>query len=123
MKTIMLFPLIMITLMTSAHSETDPDLPPAAYDHAFPGEIVLTELSTEPRVRKICQAFGADILPGGTVLACGFAIRGKCFIFTLSDADLKAYGHEPRNVMRHERAHCNGWIHEPRVQPRIEFPK
>ena len=99
---------------------TDPDLPPAIYDHPFAGEVVLTELSTEPRVRKICEAFGANILPGGAVMACAFAMRGKCFIFSLGEADLKAYGHEPKNVLRHERAHCNGWTH---TRPQIQFPK
>jgi len=83
-------------------------LPPARYDHPYNGEVIATEISNEPRLRKICEGFGS-IFTQPVAIACAFTLCGKCFIFSIPDADIKAWGHTLETVLRHERAHCNGW--------------
>jgi len=97
--------------------------PPAYYDHEFAGEVIVTEISMEQRLRKICEGFGANF-QGQAGMACAFTLRGKCFIFTLSDRELELWNYDAKTVLRHERAHCNGWPNDhPRNGPAYQLPK
>jgi hypothetical protein len=72
--------------------------PPARYDHAYKGKMIVRMAST-PEVNRACH--------GGGACTIALALRhGVCSIVLPNDqpAYFDAY-------RRHEIAHCNGWRH------------
>lgn len=84
-------------------------IPPSRYDHAYDGEVIVSQISTEPRLREICQHFGVPLRSTSVVLACAFVHRDRCYIFSVPEKDLETWGASVKMVLKHERAHCNGW--------------
>jgi hypothetical protein len=98
-----------LLILVASPARGDPHITPSAkYDHEFPGEIIVTEMPSEAKLRKLCEGFGATFNKS-TAIACAFAHRGKCFIFTIDPIEMAYTSYTWEQVMRHERAHCNGW--------------
>ena len=66
------------------------------------------QMSTQQRLQNFCEDMGAKA-NGSNILACSFIRRGRCYIFSVPEKDIEAWGYSLNTVMRHERAHCNGW--------------
>ena len=71
--------------------------PPARYDHAFAGKTTVTRYAT---IAEVTQRCGTFLL----VLGCApiGGIGGVCNI------QIARVGQDDQ-LIRHERAHCNGW--------------
>jgi hypothetical protein len=79
--------------------------PSARYDHA-PSAPVVVRYETGAVFKVFCRAMFLTI--PGRVVACAppHAMPAKCLI--VID---KAFRRDRRALIRHERAHCNGWRH------------
>jgi hypothetical protein len=42
-------------------------------------------------------------------LGCSYRYETSCAVFMATDEMIRAAGHDPRTVLRHEIGHCNGW--------------
>ena len=42
-------------------------------------------------------------------LGCNYRFPSQCVIFLADDKIIRAAGHDPDIVLRHETGHCNGW--------------
>jgi hypothetical protein len=100
--------LISFLLALIADARAGRVIPPERYDHEFAGEVIHTEMPNEAKLRKICEGFGS-VFTQSKALGCAFAYRGKCFIFTVPYIDMLYSNTGVEMIMRHERAHCNGW--------------
>jgi hypothetical protein len=82
-----------------------PVLPPPQYDHAFRGHMVavVTEIDD---VQEICRALDVPIADGEVLLGCAQWSPGLCLVVAASGL---TGGATTEDVIRHERAHCNGW--------------
>jgi hypothetical protein len=86
------------------------DLPPAQYDHGFDGTLTVVSRPFE-QVGIICRTvrgFAAKDVALGAVFGCSFMVDGRCYVILPSDVPDKLLD----QLFRHERAHCNGWIHK-----------
>ena len=84
-------------------------LPPAEFDHEYPGKIELTRVDEEgiKTSCKIDQSGGAN-----TKTACSRRwVNNFCEMWVAYDDILNRYRLSYDAVFRHERAHCNGWHH------------
>ncbi len=83
--------------------------PPARFDHAYSGELTLTQMP-QKRVFSVCMAmFRKNKIPAASFTGRGCAIitsPGHCKIIYI---DRPYRGTEPSAVLRHELGHCNGW--------------
>jgi hypothetical protein len=84
-------------------------LPPEEFDHPFDGSLRVVRLQTQQEVRQNCPNM-TFILP----VASGCSVKWKslprlCYVFMVSDDEIKAAGYDPEIVLRHEIGHCNGW--------------
>ena len=102
---------LVICSATAAHAGDVYDIkPPAKYDHAYNGKLVVTRVEDEYSVRIICAGvkFQADV----GALACSQHNTGPketCIITMLDDEGIEKAGWTPKVVLRHEIGHCNGW--------------
>jgi hypothetical protein len=48
-------------------------------------------------------------LAGYTRLGCSYRWPTRCAVFLADDRIVRAAGHNPDIVLRHEIGHCNGW--------------
>src|SRR5262249_23480455 len=86
-------------------------LPPGEFDHEYKGELKIVR-GTQQELHAACPN---SFLPGNNALGCAKqALPGVCVIYMLNDAGLQALNWDVEIVFRHERAHCNGWRHEPK---------
>ena len=86
-------------------------MPPAEYDKPYIGELTIKRVATEQDLRNgACP--GAQWTKGLPSMGCaGRSVDGKqCTIVVVSDQVLKALGGTYAAVVRHEIAHCNGWV-------------
>src|SRR5262245_2686609 len=85
-------------------------LPPEEFDHEFKGELKVVR-GTQAQLREACP--GTFNL-GWNAIGCAIPSLGGtvCTIYILNDQGLQSIGWEGEVVLRHERAHCNGWHHE-----------
>ena len=85
-------------------------LPPEEFDHEYKGELKI-ERGTQADLRKACPG---SFNPGWNAIGCTkLAFGGAvCTIYMLNEQGLQALGWDVEIVLRHERAHCNGWHHE-----------
>ena len=97
-----------LLLLSSAAYAADPGMPPQRFDHPYDGEVIPMQMSTQQRLQNFCEDMGAKA-NGSNILACSFIRRGRCYIFSVPEKDIEAWGYSLNTVMRHERAHCNGW--------------
>ena len=73
------------------------DMPPAIYDHAFTGPVVINE-----NFGGEISAYDGPCYPWTGSQACAVRRDGTCFIFAMR-------GKLTPDLKRHEIGHCNGW--------------
>ncbi len=92
--------------------------PPARYDYPYRGGTVVMEQPDLYAIDRVCASIGVSgSTPGPTILGCAKVRGGKCRVvipnrkFLATRPLVKAVGLERfRSILiRHERAHCNGW--------------
>ena len=83
-------------------------LPPPEFDHEFKGELKVVR-GSQQELRTACPN---SFHPGNIALGCTRLIYDTCTIYILNDQGLQATGWDYEIVLRHERAHCNGWRHD-----------
>jgi len=85
------------------------DLPPAIYDHPFPGHVTRYEyLASEVSAR--CSDLGGF---KHEAEACSLAISERDCIIILPWWGVGGVGPIAyRSLLRHETGHCNGWRHK-----------
>jgi hypothetical protein len=84
-------------------------LPPEEFDHEYKGELKVVR-GTQQQLRAYCPG---SFNPGWNAIGCAKPDFGgaTCIIYILNDQGLQAIGWDLEIVLRHERAHCNGWSH------------
>jgi hypothetical protein len=102
----------LIALTTSAHAQLGALVPPAQYDRPYPGKITVTR-AEHSQMHKLC-AGASPVMP--TILyGCAKGNAEHCTIVIVSDDVLDRFNISAEMLLRHERAHCNGWPwHHPR---------
>lgn len=80
-------------------------LPPVVYDQPFKGKLT-TETVTPEQLRARC--FNATLRS----LGCAFPGSSSCHIIMVDEARINAAGWTVELMLRHERAHCNGWTQD-----------
>jgi hypothetical protein len=98
------------------HQQSNPahlkQLPPAEYDHPYVGKIII-ERMTQAELRAACPG---RFTQGYTAMGCTdmpHHYGANCTMRILDDSGLKDIGWlaDYDIIYRHERGHCNGWIH------------
>ena len=91
-------------------------LPPEEFDHEYKGQLTVIR-GTQDDLRAACA--GA-FKPGYSAIGCAkrrfdgaFFDADACTVYIVNDAALRSLNWDYEVVLRHERAHCNGWHHEP----------
>jgi hypothetical protein len=86
-------------------------LPPPEFDRPYDGKLIVTRVKTPDEIKAKCPEanYGA-----GTPLGCARTPPSLawCEIYLLPDKLIAAYNVDPEHAMRHELAHCSGWIHD-----------
>jgi hypothetical protein len=87
-------------------------IPPAKYDHAFDGPLVVIEWGTPQETADKCGL--KPSVPSNHIVGCAWPaavspIPGSCVILHAYEKDLERFGLTVNGVLRHEIAHCNGW--------------
>jgi hypothetical protein len=102
-------PLLALFALTTAAQAQTQYLPPPQYDHPFDGLVIIKRAENLSQMRQWCV--------GLSNIACArWTLRPDvpktCIIVLADNAEAAA----PLEVIiRHERAHCNGWpAHHPR---------
>ena len=81
-------------------------LPPVEYDKPYPGKITI-ETVTSAQLQARCAAASQ------WSLGCSFPKgTNSCHILLVDEASMKAVGWTLEVMLRHERAHCNGWTQD-----------
>jgi hypothetical protein len=76
-----------------------PVAPPARFDHPHPNMVV--RYLTPAEVDALCRRIGGRAPKGLPILGCSKGGPRACAIVLPLDDD--------GTILRHERAHCNGW--------------
>jgi hypothetical protein len=87
---------------TTSAPSTRMHLPPVEYDKPYDGKITI-ETVTNEQLRARCAAASQSSL------GCAFPGANSCRILLVDEATMKAAGWAVEVMLRHERAHCNGW--------------
>ena len=101
--------LLLIDLYSCAWAQQpiwDRLLPPEEFDRPFDGQVSVWIVTQDHIRRHHCPKAKFNM---GFALACAQKIVGTCYIFKVTDDELKQLGFDPDVVMRHEIGHCNGW--------------
>jgi hypothetical protein len=98
--------------------------PPPEFDKPYDGVLVIYRLPLAD-VQKICTDFGQN------KHACSFVKqvahfrigdRVTCFIMMPPDDVIDLYREDPKDIIRHETGHCNGWpLDHPNRQTKWEW--
>lgn len=81
-------------------------LPSEEFDHPYTdGPVTIYPMANQDEVRFHCNNAKFNL---GVALGCARKIYKTCFIFKVSDEEIRAAGHNPGVFMRHEIGHCNG---------------
>ncbi len=97
---------------TAAHSgPDDPEWnPPARYDHAYSGKLVLRKLPQQ-QLRAACDELfirnHLKIRATAGMRGCSVHGDGRCEVLTIDKIYRRA---TPQAAFRHEIGHCNGWL-------------
>ena len=88
---------------------------PAEYDKPYEGILMFQRLPLE-QIQKICApgqigcAMPISTFNGGKQWQINInGNRVACVIFLVPDSYLKEHHQDPKDAIRHETAHCNGW--------------
>jgi hypothetical protein len=95
-----------VALLAAAPAWGQPALaiPPDEYDHPYKGKVTVQVFSDQKLLRAQCPPS-----PFAYPLGCARAAMDVCYI-ALADVELLEKLKFPAEiVIRHERAHCNGW--------------
>lgn len=98
--------LIALLFATQSHAGV-PLMPPAKYDRPFEGQMYIHKVSPGEAVR-MCQSTRSRPIPRDTEGCLHKRIKGICII-VVSNRPTRAPDVE--TLIRHERGHCNGWLH------------
>jgi hypothetical protein len=84
----------------------DPQImPPPEFDYEYTGHMVITR-GDEASTKTECW--------GKSGIGCALRVSAEtCFVFIAYDDVLERQRYSYGMVLRHERAHCNGWKHSP----------
>src|SRR5262249_60305150 len=87
-------------------------LPPEEFDHPYAGRLIHIKNADEVRMRELCS-LPKDFRVLGCAVPPSHAMGkpGQCTVATAPDDRARADGETPDQLYRHERAHCNGWVH------------
>jgi hypothetical protein len=96
--------IISLTLLVASSAQAQ-FLPPPEFDKPYEGRLYYEIAPNQDYVRKVCPSFKNP----GPALACTICFAGICVIVMVSDEEIRAAGHDPEIVRRHERGHANGW--------------
>ena len=77
-------------------------LPPAEFDRHYDGKLTVETVTSE-RLRTQCANATQSSL------GCAFPGPNRCRIILVDEASIRAVGWTLEGMLRHERAHCNGW--------------
>ena len=91
----------LIALASTSAFASGVTTPPARYDHPHPDMLVIERSPAE--VDRICRAIGAHSRANSRIVACAPIGKARCAIVIPKNHPQKAA------LIRHERAHCNGW--------------
>jgi hypothetical protein len=83
-------------------------LPPAEYDHEYTGKLDIVKVLDGEQVRAMCPDAFRN---GGYPIACAQVRPNSCTIIITPEEIIKRHGYTLEAVLRHERAHCNGFRH------------
>lgn len=104
--------LLVLALLASpvVAGQHDPEWnPPARFDHAYTGKLLLKKLP-QTQMQKACQQLFAKYgLKDTTSMqqhGCAKAFPDRCIVII---TDKTYMGATPAAVLRHETGHCNGW--------------
>lgn len=81
-------------------------LPPPEYDHHYEGHLILKLVDSHLELLTLCEKQRQP-----NTLACARrAVDGeRCWVFMLSDEQIRKRGYTTEILLRHEIGHCNGW--------------
>jgi hypothetical protein len=82
-------------------------LPPEEFDHEFKGELKIVR-GSQQQLREYCPG---SFKPNWNAVGCAKPYGPSCIIYIVNDQTLQMIGWDVELVLRHERAHCNGWHH------------
>lgn len=99
--------LLLMTTAALAGREDAQWNPPPQYDKPFPGPTVVVTVPPA-EVKRACRPLNAK-WETDRARGCARVIDGTCHIVTIK---FPFYGTTPEYVLRHERGHCNGWVHD-----------
>jgi hypothetical protein len=93
---------------TPVHGQNVADriLPPEMYDRPYEGGLIFRRGADEAEMTILCPKTPAFGYPR---LGCSYRWQGTCVVAMATDAMIRAAGHSPMIVLRHELGHCNGW--------------
>jgi hypothetical protein len=80
-------------------------LPPVEFDRPYTGKITVETVTKDQLLAQCAAATQRS-------LGCSFPIPGRCRIILVDEASIKAVGWTVEAMLRHERAHCNGWTQD-----------
>jgi hypothetical protein len=83
-------------------------LPPAEYDHEYTGKLDIVKVLDGEQARAMCPDAFRN---GGYPIACAQVRPNSCTIIITPEEIIKRHGYTLEAVLRHERAHCNGFRH------------
>jgi len=85
-------------------------LPPPEFDREYKGELKVIR-GSQGELRAACPN---SFKPGNNAIGCAHLPREgfPCVIYILNDIGLQSINMDYEVVVRHERAHCNGWHHD-----------
>lgn len=86
--------------------------PPARYDHAYTGKLLLKKLpqaSMQKACRQLFAKYGLRDTTSMQQHGCAKSFPDRCIVIITDEAYM---GATPEAVLRHELGHCNGWSGE-----------
>ncbi|WP_323775963.1 hypothetical protein [Leisingera sp.] len=116
MKQLNLFTLLLAVMVlpgvTLKEQEPPPRLvwnPPARYDHEYAGALTIVRVPQKQVVtlcRQLFKGNRSDLVVTNTQKGCAWRYEGECTVITI---DRVYQNIQPKDVIRHETGHCNGW--------------
>jgi hypothetical protein len=80
-------------------------LPPAEFDRPYNGKITIETVTKDQLLAQCTSATRSS-------LGCSFPGPKSCRIILVDEASMRAVGWTVEAMLRHERAHCNGWTQD-----------
>jgi hypothetical protein len=104
---------IALLAATPAWGQPAQVIPPEEYDHPYKGKVTIQVFSDQKLMREKCP-----YSPFPYLLGCARAAMEVCWIAIADEELLNKLKYPAEIIIRHERAHCNGWPqHHPGGKP------